>query len=311
MSVTTILIASCCLMLPDMDHTPEGEIDLTAKVSGAELPHKWLTSYEEGRKMAARNNLPLLLHFDASWCGACQRMKSQVLNKNEVTQFLGRNVIGVRVDADRYKNLIREFGISTLPTEIVVQPDGSRGRLMVGAVGLSSYVSRMQNLRSASDAQKIAKTDAIAEKNKEQKPVRSCLIVQRDGKMVGMGGFSPVALVVGKKWKSGTDKFVATHAGVDYFLQNEEEVALFNADPTRYIPGMHGCDMVELYLENNVTAGAIEYGAFYNGKIFFFASVENRDRFESNPTWYLGAMTDAGTTNDEMFPFLKSTTVDN
>ena len=33
--------------------------------------------------------------------------------------------------------------------------------------------------------------------------------------------------------------------------------------------------------------GAIEFGAFYKGEMFFFASIENRTRFRNNPAWYL------------------------
>ena len=316
MSVTSTLIALSCLMLPDVKpEVARNEMPLAGEVANDELPHEWLTSYEEGKQLAARNGLPLLLHFDASWCGACRRMESQVLHKADVTRLLGTNVVGVRVDADRYKDLIREYGISTLPTEVVVQPDGTRGEKLIGAVSLSSYVSRLMNLRphhvTNAKSQSQSELAATVASKDVTSSVRSCLIVRHDGKMVGMGGYSPVALVTEKQWKKGSDGFVATHEGVEYFLQSQDEVTQFAANPHRYIPGMHGCDLVELHLENRATTGAIEYGAFYQGKVFFFASLENRDRFENNPTWYLGAMTDARTANDEMFPFLERKTVHN
>ena len=237
-------------------------------------------------------------------------MESEVLKKTDVTSLLGRGMIGVRIDADRHKDLIRDFGISTLPTEVVVQPDGTRGKRMVGAVSLSKYVSRLKQI-VRTDSTTVAKNDSRSVADSQSKSVRSCLIVQRDGKMVGVGGFSPVSLVLERQWTKGSDEFVATHEGVDYFLQSEKELALFNEKPEDYIPRLHGCDLVELYLENRATAGAIEYGAFYKGKVFFFASLENRSRFENNPTWYLGVMTDARTANDEMFPFLSGKVMEN
>lgn len=260
---------------------------------------RWLHSFEEARKIATDRKLPLLLHFDATWCGACRRMEAEVLNKSQVKDLLGEKVVGVRIDADRYQDLIREYGISTLPTEVVVQPDGSRSEKFTGAVSLNQYVARLNQLQgnAADDQTQVAQ--AV-----DDKAVRSCLIVQRDGKMVGLGGFSPVALTREKRWKKGSETFVVSHEGVDYFLQSADEAKQFEASPERFIPGLHGCDLVELQLENRATTGAIEYGAFYKGKVFFFASVENRDRFENNPTWYLNAMTDARTANNEMFPFL-------
>ncbi|MEQ9407489.1 MAG: thioredoxin family protein [Fuerstiella sp.] len=303
------MFTACFLAAPDMDRAKESDgMVLDSQMPAEQVTHQWLTSYDDARQLAARNNLPLLLHFDATWCGACRQMESAVLNKPEVTRLLGKQIVGVRIDADRYKELIAEYGISTLPTEIVVQPDGSRGERLVGAVSLSQYVAR---LRRIDDAGRSAVADSKSESPADAANVRSCLIVRHDGKMVGMGGFSPVALVSQRQWIKGSDQFVASHEGVEYFLQSAAEVEMFNAAPEEYIPKLHGCDLVELHLENRATTGAIEYGAFYKGKVFFFSSMENRSRFENNPTWFLGAMADAGTTNDEMFPFLNVGSVDN
>lgn len=305
-------LTTCFLVTSDMDLVPvQPGMDVNAEVSATELPHRWLTSYEEARLLSARTNLPLLLHFDASWCGACRRMEAEVLNRTEITEQLGKSVIGVRIDADRYKELITEYGISTLPTEIVVRADGTRADRFVGAVSLSQYTQRLKKIGS-DDSTQVAETKNGAGATAEDAPnVRSCLIVRHDGKMVGLGGYSPVALTKQRKWVKGSDQFVVTHEGVEYFLQSEQEVTQFTTDPNRHIPKLHGCDLVELQLENRATAGAIEYGSFYRGQVFFFASLENRDRFENNPTWYLGAMTDARTANDEMFPFLARDSMDN
>jgi len=275
--------------------------------------------------MAAQHKLPLVLHFDATWCGACRRMERDVLNRASVTSLLGSRVVGVRIDADHYKNLISEFGISTLPTEVVVFADGSQGSRYAGAVSLDSYVSRLNNISgsnqaviarsqmkiSGSSQAVIARSQMKTDAKDESKTVRSCLIVRHDGKMVGVGGFSPVALTKSRSWKKGSSEFVASHEGVDYFLQNEAELNKFNASPERFIPKLHGCDLVELFQENRATAGAIEYGSFYKGRLFFFASLANRNRFENNPTWYMGVVADAQTANDEMFPFLSHDSSDN
>lgn len=285
--------------------TESAPVQAKANMSVPQLPQAWQTSYEKAQEMAASQKLPLLLHFEATWCGACVRMERDVLQRQEVKELLGLEVVGVKIDADQYKHLVSEYGISTLPTEVVVYANGTRGTRHVGATSLSSYVSRLKNIGGSNRAV-VAKavTKKATAKAEEAKAVRSCLIVRHDGKMVGVGGFSPVALTEGRKWRKGTSLFRHSHEGVCYFLQSEAERLKFAADPEKFIPHLHGCDLVELFNENRATAGAIEYGAFYKGQVFFFASLENRNRFEINPTWYTGAMTDAGTANDEMFPFL-------
>jgi YHS domain-containing protein len=309
MSVAGIstLLTICFLAAPDLEVSPEGgQVSLKAQVAEP-LPNYWMTSYDEARKIAARNQLPLLLHFDATWCGACRRMDADVLNRAEVSALLGSTVIGVRVDADHYKHLISEFGISTLPTEVVVMADGTRGGRYVGAVSLSVYTSRLHSIGNR-NKEALAKLQDSAE---EKKNTRSCLIVKHDGKMVGLGGYSPVALTASRQWKKGTEEFVAAHEGVDYFFQNADEVRRFQANAAEFIPKLHGCDPVALFQQNIATAGAIEYGSFYQGQVFFFASVHNKDRFESNPAWYSSVSADARTENDDSFPFLGVDSVDN
>lgn len=275
------------------------------------LPHHWLTSYAEASAMASRHKLPLLLHFDAPWCGACRQMEQAVLNQSRVTALLGTKVIGVRLNADYNKDLIAEFGISTLPTEVVVLADGSRGSRYLGATSLNSYVSRLNSI-SGSNSAVVAKSETkVAAKSPETQNLRSCLIVKHDGKMVGLGGFSPIALKSNRKWTRGSEAFVAEHEGVCYYFSSTSEVDRFKAGPAYYIPQLHGCDLVELSRENRALPGAIEYGAFYNNKVFFFASLENRTRFEANPRWFLAAATDAYIENQEGYPFLKSIPVSN
>ncbi|MFN9978174.1 MAG: hypothetical protein ACK58T_50540, partial [Phycisphaerae bacterium] len=88
-----------------------------------------------------------------------------------------------------------------------------------------------------------------ADQDSDDSKRRSCLIVQRDGKTVGLGGFSPVALIVEKVWQSGSDQFVASFEGVDYFFRSAEERDMFHNTPRVYIPQLHGLDPVELFSE--------------------------------------------------------------
>ncbi len=314
MSVYTVttLLTVCFLATPEMNldsGTPATESQREIKTP--ESSGRWFDSYDEARQLAASKKLPLLLHFDATWCGACRRMDRDVLHRRQVTDLLGKAVIGVKIDSDQHRKLISEFKISTLPTEVVVLADGSVDGRYVGAVSLDKYVARLKTISGKNRdvvASQDTQTDDLPESDSHK---RSCLIVRHDGKVVGVGGFSPVALTVQREWKKGNDQFVVAHEGVDYFLQSADEVAQFNEDPDRYIPKLHGCDLVELYRENRATAGSIEYGAFYLGQAFFFASLENRESFENNPTWFLGVMADARTANNERFPFLNTGMMDN
>lgn len=247
---------------------------------------KWLTSYETARQVAVRHKLPLLLHFEAPWCGACRQMDATVLHSGGVTSMLGSEVIGVRLNADVNKQLIAKFGISTLPSEVVILGDGTRGETFVGATSLTAYVSRLANISGKNSA--VFQDGATAsDTTRTNLNLRNCLIATRNGEMVGLGGFSPVSLRSDRAWQKGQQMFVATHDGVDYYLTSPAQLAEFESDPEAYIPKFHGCDLVTLRHDHEAKTGAIEFGAFYDGHMYFFASTGNRDRFQKNPAWYL------------------------
>lgn len=320
--MSIVSVAKCLSLLlasfaADMGVPQTKEPAPRVSVQKVELPQRWVTSYREARAMAATSKLPMLLHFDAPWCGACRQMEQSVLNRSAVTSLLGTKVIGVRLNADYNKDLIAEFGISSLPTEVVVLADGSRGSRYLGATTLGSYVSRLNaisgtnaaavaKVAKAASSKEAQKSKAVAKTQADPQSLRACLIVKHDGKMVGLGGFSPIALKANRTWKRGTEEFVAEHEGVCYYFGSESEAQRFEANPSYYIPQLHGCDLVELSEENRALPGAIEFGAFYNNQVYFFASLENRTRFERNPRWFVTAVTDAYVENQDGYPFLKS-----
>ena len=269
------------------------------KVSGG----KWLDSFEEARKLAIEKNIPIVLHFEAVWCGACRQMDSAVLNQPTVLSHLGSTVVGVRVDADRDPDLIAKHGISSLPTEVVIGPDGQEIGRYAGNATLDEYMTRLNKSGS------IATSDTSAAKPEDDENLRRCLLVMRDGKVVGLGGYCPVAMIRDKKWLKGSEEFVGNYDGVDYFFKSAEEREAFFASPKQFVPGLHGCDPVEMQLGKVAQTGAIELGAFYKGRLFFFRSQSNRRLFQNNPGWYADGVSSDGVQNPHQFPFLKSMTL--
>jgi YHS domain-containing protein/thioredoxin-related protein len=289
-ALVTSLIVSILIVVasPDTDQPIDKTVEQSAKVTVESHQPDWLDSVDDAQRLAAEGNLPILLHFDASWCGACRRMEKQVLHDTAVKAILGKRLIGVRVDADRHRDLISRYRVSTLPTEIVIAADGTERSRFVGAVSLQSYLSRLESITGQTTVDdKSIVANSNEDGDNEAEKTRSCLIVRRDGKMVGLGGFSPVALSDNRKWQRGQEEFVVSFQEVEYFLQSAAEVTRFEAKPEQFVPHLHGCDPVELHRHKLARAGAIEFGSFYKGEMFFFASIANREQFQNNPAWFL------------------------
>jgi len=308
MSVSAMLVLSMSISMAIME-PGSGELksvqvsDAVGSVSDASAG-KWMDSFDEAKTLSIEKKLPIVLHFEAVWCGACRQMDSAVLEQPTVTKHLGTTVIGLRIDADRDPELIAKYGISTLPTEVVIGFDGQEIARYTGSTSLSEYTSRLNH----SGSQLAVSPDARPARELDQN-LRECLLVMHDGKVVGLGGFCPVAMMRGKKWLKGSKEFVGCFDGVDYFFQSAEEREIFFASPEQFIPGLHGCDPVELQRERRALTGAIELGAFYKGRLFFFTSRSNLRLFQNNPAWYAEGLSADGIENLSQFPFLKSMTI--
>ena len=197
-SVSTLMVltATALLTVPDMDMP-------NLAVSGVKSPlatvavtadEQWLQSFEDAKAIAQKKNLPLLLHFEADWCGACRTMEASVMNQDVVLEHLGKSVVAVRVNADHDPGLIAQYGIASLPTEVFIGVDGHEIRRYVGVTSLSDYIARLQNLQ---DAQDLSTQPAVGETVDEN--LRPCLLVIREGEYGGPGRVFTSRHVEGKK----------------------------------------------------------------------------------------------------------------
>lgn len=336
---TAVMVSGFVAIMPEMGVETGGAgrgagPALLEEMPDRGLPGKWLMDFEAARQLAAQQHVPLIVHFEATWCGPCRQMNASVLNQPDVLSLLRMNVVGVRIDADESPQLVSRFSVASLPTEIVLSPDGQEIARHVGMATLEAWVARTGALPESSTSASASQTAATGaqpsgnastgdnsehggiaasggassadENSANSDKLRSCLIVQRDGKTVGLGGYSPVALIGQRVWEKGSEEWVAEFEGVEYFFRDSGEREQFQRSPESYVPRLHGCDPVRLHRDNRAEAGAIEYGAFYKGHLFFFASLENRRRFQVNPEWYAEVVAAGDAFRTDQFPFLKT-----
>lgn len=269
----TVLVSSAQVGLGDM--TPAGKA--ISPKSG------WHTSFSEAQAEAKALGKPLLLHFYADWCGPCQTMERTVLNQPGVVRCLGVDVVGVKINADHHADLKSRFGVSGFPTDVLVSPEGSVSLRSVGISSESSFIARLkrEGAKYPSRAEtEVAKSEAQGETT--PKPA----IARKADEVLGLDGYSPVALATGKIWKKGLPEYTAEHQGVIYQFATEDERQLFEEDPAAYAPKLLGCDPVILSETGRAVQGKIELGAFYRQSVFLMATEENRDEFLKNPAFY-------------------------
>ena len=121
--------------------------------AGTEAPPLVLPTLDGGRlDLASLRGRPVVLNFFATWCPPCRAEMSALRSFQQAHPDV--SVVGVALDsgdaaqvrafAVRYgvnfpvaladEGTAARFGVSTLPTTYVVQPDGRLGRSFVGAI---------------------------------------------------------------------------------------------------------------------------------------------------------------------------------
>ncbi len=106
----------------------------------------WTKDFDTAEAESQRLGRPLLIHFHASWCIPCRRMDRDVLNSPELAAQFGKSFVGVKVDADQHPELLKRFGVRSLPADVVVS---SAGKILIETRGYQkkqTYVARLEQL---------------------------------------------------------------------------------------------------------------------------------------------------------------------
>jgi thiol-disulfide isomerase/thioredoxin len=275
----------------------------------------WRHDFRAAEAEAKRLSRPLLVHFHAKWCGPCQMMNREVLSDPAVLRELQVAVVAVKVDSDEYPDLVKRFSITSLPTDIFLDPSGfvlDRNSGMSDRQSYLSLIARADARYAQSHKAQIALQTQPANREPASlsrptprpiapSPVRNPTIdpsllvgpasppgprltpLRRPFATVGLRGFSPVALVGGRKWARGSDRWAYQHQGITYYMTSAEELQQFKDDADRYAPQVLGCDPVILDITDRAVSGDIHYAAFFDGELFLFVSDKSRQAFQQDP----------------------------
>lgn len=266
---------------------------------------QWLTDLSAARKRAKDTNRPLLIHFHADWCGPCRKMEAETLSTRALAAQLHGRFVAVKVNFDRNQDAAKQLGVTGLPSEVFVAPDGSVLSRSAGYRTQREYLSLVARVEAdfsetagvpAGQSKPPADSEKPPAKKVAPEPPPDSGVAgdvpparkkPRAGKQfLGIDGYSPVALQRSREWVEGKAEFAHEHQGVNYWMANAEEKKAFAANSQKYAPRLLGCDPVLLNETDRALPGRIEFGAFFDAKLFFFVSAENRAKFRNNPLRY-------------------------
>ncbi|MBP8273986.1 MAG: thioredoxin family protein [Acidobacteria bacterium] len=98
-------------------------------------PFTWTHNLTEALATAKAQNKKVFIDFETDWCGPCKSMDEWIWTDAEVADALKTGYIGVKLDGDIEKALVKKYTVAGYPTMIAL--DGT-GKELWRAVGYQS-----------------------------------------------------------------------------------------------------------------------------------------------------------------------------
>lgn len=97
----------------------------------AEKPVVFETDYEAAIARARELGRPCFIKFETEWCGSCKIMHEIVFTAKDVADA-AQDVVCVKVDADKRKDLAQKYGVMGYPTGVFLDADQKENSRFTG-----------------------------------------------------------------------------------------------------------------------------------------------------------------------------------
>ncbi len=101
---------------------------------------KWYTNLHEAVDAASKSGRKIFVDFYATWCGPCKKLEKEVLNTDEFKK-LSSKLVFLRIDVDQQPSTAKKFNIEAMPTQMILNKDGSVLTTKVGYGSPSDFYS--------------------------------------------------------------------------------------------------------------------------------------------------------------------------
>jgi thiol-disulfide isomerase/thioredoxin len=108
------------------------------------VPFTWTHAFDDALKTAKASKKNVFIDFETDWCGPCKSMDEWIWTDAEVADSLRSSYVGVKLDGDIEKALVKRFNVAGYPTMIVVDPSGKEIWRVVGYQSSAEMLARFK-----------------------------------------------------------------------------------------------------------------------------------------------------------------------
>ncbi|TWT96136.1 thioredoxin 2 [Botrimarina colliarenosi] len=101
----------------------------------------WRSDYQAARAEAQQTGKLLLVHFWTESCGPCKLLDARVFNQPQVGMAVSNEFVPVKVNANEAQQLAQAYGVTRVPTDVVVTPQGQVVQSFVSPATPMEYIS--------------------------------------------------------------------------------------------------------------------------------------------------------------------------
>jgi YHS domain-containing protein/thiol-disulfide isomerase/thioredoxin len=115
---------------------------LAAPALAQEAVH-WHNDLESAKTVAKQTGRLVLVHFWTPTCGPCMALNQNVFNQPGVASAIETQFVPVKLNADENSATATWYGITRVPTDVIVTPDGQMIAKLISPPTPAAYVAEM------------------------------------------------------------------------------------------------------------------------------------------------------------------------
>ncbi len=85
----------------------------------------FIHDYEKGLALAKEKNMPIMLIFEADWCGACKELKKDVFTDKKVGEA-SQKLVCIAINVDKDNKTASQYKVRYIPSIFFMDPTGTQ-----------------------------------------------------------------------------------------------------------------------------------------------------------------------------------------
>ena len=247
-----------------------GSLYLPSTLRADEPKHiTWREDLAQAQEEARSRDTLLWMQFTGPWCINCRRMERSTFTHSGVVSLASKSFVPVKLRSDEHENLAVSLGLTTLPSTVIVRPNGEVVDRYEGYIEPENFEATLLSV--------LQREERLPEQVEARK---------LKARPLALEGFCPVTLLNENRLVEGRKEFKAEHDLRTFRFASEAARAEFLRQPERYTPANNGECTVSQVEKGQLLAGNPRWGVVYSGHLFLFRSGEERQLFAKEPERY-------------------------